>query len=69
MFSGIMNAERLDTVYEAGIIPFIQGRLPDSHRLYQDNDLIHSSKYIEKFLKERFEIGGIHHQSHRAAIQ
>ena len=45
--------DRLGAVYEAGLIPFIQERFPDGHRLYQDNDPKHSSKYIETFLKER----------------
>ena len=53
MFTEIMNAERLGAVYEAGLIPFIQERFTDGHRLYQDNDLKHSSKYIEEFLKQR----------------
>ena len=53
MFSGIMNATRLGTVYEAGLLPFVQERFPDGHRLYQDNDPKHSSKYIEKFLEQR----------------
>ena len=50
MLTGIMNAQHLGTVYEAGFAPFIQERFPDRHRLYQDND---PSKYIEKLLKER----------------
>ena len=53
MFTGIMDAQRLGAVYEAGLVPFIQERFPNGHRLYQDNDPKHSSKYIEKFLKER----------------
>ena len=53
MFTGIMDAQRLGAVYEAGLIPFIQERFADRHRLYQDNDPKHSSKYIEEFLKER----------------
>ena len=35
MFSGIMNATRFGTVCEAGLLPFIQERFPDGHRLYQ----------------------------------
>ena len=53
MFSGIMNTTHLSTVYEAGLLPFIQERFPDGRRLYQDNDPKHASKYIEKFLEER----------------
>ena len=57
MFSGIMNATRIGTVYEAGLLPFIQERFPDGNSQYQDNDPNHSSKYIEKFLGQR---GGLH---------
>ena len=53
IFSGIMNAERLGAVYEAGLLPFIEKRFPDHHRLYQDNDPKHSSKYIEHFLENK----------------
>ena len=53
IFSGIMNAERLGAVYNAGLLPFIEERFPDHHRLYQDNDPKHSSKYIECFLKNK----------------
>ena len=53
MFTGIMNAVRLGAVYEAGLIPFIHERFPDGHRLYQDNDPKHSSKYIEEFLEQQ----------------
>ena len=52
MFTGIMNAERLVAVYIAGLLPFIQERFPDGHKLYQDNDPKHSSKYIEQFLEQ-----------------
>ena len=52
MSSKIMNATRLGTVYEVGLLPFIQERFPDGHRLYQFNDLKHSSKYIKRFLEK-----------------
>ena len=48
MFTEIMNAERLGAVYEAGLVPFIQQQFPDGHRLYQDNDPKHSSKYVHR---------------------
>ena len=34
-----------------GLLPFIQERFPDGHRLYQDNDPKHSLKYIEEFFE------------------
>jgi len=52
MFTGIMDADRLGAIYEAGLLPFIEERFPDGHRLYQDNDPKHSSKHIEDFLEE-----------------
>ena len=53
MFTGILNAKRLAAVYKAGLVPFIQDRFPDGHRLYQDNDPKHASNYIDDFLKEK----------------
>jgi len=50
IFSGFMNAKRLGAVYEAGLLPFIEKHLINHHRLYQDSDPKHSSKYIEHFL-------------------
>jgi len=55
MFSGIMNANCLEAIYEAGLLPFIRGNFTETegHRLYQDNDLKHSSKHIEDFFEEK----------------
>ena len=53
MFSGIMNTNRLITVYEAGLLPFLRERFEHGHRLYQDNDPKHSSKKIEDFFEEK----------------
>jgi len=55
MFSGIMNADRLGAIYEAGLLPFIRRNFTESeqHRLYQDNDPKHSSKHIEDFFEEK----------------
>ena len=52
MFTGIMNAQRLAAVLEAGLLPFIRERFGDGHRLYQDNDPKHESKLIEKFFEK-----------------
>ena len=49
MFSGIMNAERLATILEAGLIPFIEEKFSDGHTLFQDNDPKHASQYIKDF--------------------
>ena len=53
MFSGLMNAERLIRIYEAGLIPFLNERFPGGHRLYQDNDPKHSSVAVEVYFEEK----------------
>ena len=53
MFSGIMNTERLATILEAGLIPFIEEKFSDGHGLFQDNDPKHSSQYIEDFFAHK----------------
>ena len=53
MFSGIMNAQRLATILEAGLLPFISERFSDGHRLFHDNDPKHASEYIEYFFERR----------------
>lgn len=52
IFTGITNAERLSTVYEAGLLPFLRDYFPDGHRLQQDNDPKHASDHIDDFFKE-----------------
>lgn len=52
MFTGIMNAQCLAAILEAGLLPFIRERFGDGHRLYQDNDPKHGSKLIENFFEE-----------------
>jgi len=56
MFSGIMNAPRYGEILETGLVPFIKTCYPDGHRLQQDNDPKHASKYIGRF----FKFHGIH---------
>ena len=52
IFSGIMNAEYLAEIFQAGLLPFLRDRYPDGHRLQQDNDPKHASYLIEEFFKE-----------------
>jgi len=52
MFTGILNAERLAKVLEAGLLPFIRDHYPDGHRLQQDNDPKHASNHIEQFFED-----------------
>ena len=52
MFTGIINAERLRMVLQAGLQPFIRRVYPDGHRLYQDNNPKHSSQLIQDYFEE-----------------
>ena len=52
MFTGIMDAERLSTVLEAGLLPFLRSHYPTGHRLQQDNDPKHASRLIEDFFEQ-----------------
>jgi len=49
MFTGIMNAEHLCTVLEAGLLPFLRSHYLDPHCLQQDGDLKHVSMHIKPF--------------------
>ena len=53
IFTGIMNAERLIAVFEAGLLPFLRDRYPDGHRLQQDNDPKHASHRVENFFEQQ----------------
>ena len=52
MFDGIMTATRYGDILSASLVPFIKEKYPSSHRLYQDNDLKHTSRYIQGFFAE-----------------
>ena len=54
MFSRIMNAIKYGKIVEEGLVPFMKAYFPDGHRLQQDNDLKHSSRYIKPFLFKPF---------------
>ena len=53
LFTGIMDAERLSTVLEAGLLPFLRSHYPTGHRLQQDNYPKHASRLIEDFFEQR----------------
>ena len=46
MFTVNMNTIRYGKIIEASLVPFVRTCYPDGHRLQQDNDPKHSSKYI-----------------------
>ena len=51
LFTGIMNAQRYAKILEASLVPFLRKNFPEGHKIQQDNDLKHRSKYIEKFFE------------------
>ena len=61
IFTGIMNAVRYGQILEASLLPFIDECYPDGHRLQQDNDLEHTSRYIQRISQRRMYFGGRHH--------
>ena len=52
IFTGNMNAMRLEEILRAGLLPFIEEYFPEGHRLYQDNDPKHTSERVEDFFEE-----------------
>lgn len=53
MFTGIMNAQRLRVILEAGLLPFIEEKFSSHNCLFHDNDPKHSSYLIEDFFEEK----------------
>lgn len=51
MFTGNMNAIRYGKIIETGLVPFVKTCFPAGHRLQQDNDPKHRSKYIGRLFK------------------
>ena len=48
-----MNAVLYGNILEQNLIPFIDEVYPDGHKLMQDNDPKHTSRYIQAFFEEK----------------
>lgn len=46
-----MNATKYGDILPASLLPFIKVCYSECHRLYQDNDPKHTSKYIQRFFE------------------
>ena len=44
-----LMATRYSDILSASLVPFLKGKYPHGHRLYQDNDPKHTSKYVYHF--------------------
>ena len=58
IFSGIMTTTRYAEILSASLVPFIRKHYPEGHRLYQDNDPKHTSRYIQRYFEQIILIGG-----------
>ena len=52
MFSGIMTETRYGDILSVSLVPFLQKSYPNGHRLYQDNDPNHTSRFIQAFFDQ-----------------
>ena len=52
IFGGIMTATRYADILSASLLPFLRKHFRGGHRLYQDNDPKHTSRYVQRFFEE-----------------
>jgi len=51
MFTATMNAIKFGKIIEEGLVPFVKSCFCGGHRLQQDNDPKHSSRYVNRLFK------------------
>ena len=49
---GIMRTTCYGSIIQAALVPFITSVYPEGHRLMQDNDPKHTSRYIQKLFED-----------------
>lgn len=47
-----MNAVRYGQILQTSLLPFIKEAFPEGHRMQQDNDPKHTSRYIKRFFED-----------------
>ena len=52
IFEGIMDAEFYISILQKHLLPFIRHKLPDGHKLMQDNDPKHTSRAAKGFFEK-----------------
>ena len=63
MFSGIMNAERLASILDAGLLPFIEEKFSDGLGYARITILSIAANILRTILKQTMSIGGQLHRN------